>query len=204
MTMMMMVVVMMMIGDDDDDDDGSGDDDDDDQKAICVFSTTDSDKNDKHTYSLVAGSGDNDNDAFIIEGDSLNIKSSLTKSTYNIRVRTTDIGGLSFEKELAINVNELGFGITNQITTIVEFTNINENIFTVKSKVKGSKAKLSIKIESSTSKVVNEIGLFIVDDAQGTIDGIAPGTAGYAEVALKRSKIVCSAIANAPTGFNPR
>nr|WP_322657641.1 FG-GAP-like repeat-containing protein [Dendronalium sp. ChiSLP03b]MDZ8203937.1 FG-GAP-like repeat-containing protein [Dendronalium sp. ChiSLP03b] len=178
-------------------------DDNDDQKAICVFNTTDSDKNDQHTYSLVAGTGDTDNDAFIIEGDSLKIKSDITKSTYNIRVRTTDSGGLSFEKELAINVNELGVATTNQITTIVEFTNITENIFTVKSKVKGGKAKLSIKIESSTSKVVNEIGVFIVDDAQGTIDGIAPDAAGYAEAALKRSKIVCSAIANAPTGFNP-
>ncbi|MBH8576030.1 VCBS repeat-containing protein [Nostocaceae cyanobacterium CENA369] len=178
-------------------------DDNDDEKAICMFSTTDPDKNDQHTYSLVAGTGDTDNDAFTIEGDSLKIKSDITKSTYNIRVRTTDSGGLSFDKELAINVNELGLAATNQITTIVNFINITENIFTVKSKVKGGKAKLSIKIESSTSKVVNEIGIFIVDDAQGTIDGIAPGAAGYAEAALKRSKIVCSALANAPTGFNP-
>ncbi|BAT56924.1 FG-GAP repeat-containing protein (plasmid) [Nostoc sp. NIES-3756] len=187
------------------DDDGSGDDDDDDdnEKAICVFKTTDSDKNDKHTYTLVKGSGDTDNDTFIIEGDHLIIKSELTKSTYNIRVRTTDSGGLAYDKELAINVNELGFGVANQITTSVEFINITQNIFTVKSKVKGGKAKLSIKIESSTSKVVNEIGVFIVDDAEGTIDGISPNAVGYAEAALKRSKIICSAIANAPTDFNP-
>ncbi|OUL29019.1 hypothetical protein BV372_24060 [Nostoc sp. T09] len=111
-------------------------------------------------------------------------------------------GNDGFEKELAINASELGLAANNQITTMVEFTNITENIFTVKSKVKGDKAKLSIKIEGSTSKVVNEIGVFIVDDAQGTIDGIAPGAADYAEVALKRAKVVCSAIANAPDGFN--
>ncbi|WP_143845157.1 FG-GAP-like repeat-containing protein [Nostoc sp. T09] len=174
-----------------------------DEKAICILSTTDADKNDMYTYTLVEGTGDTDNDAFTIEEDSLKIKSSITKTNYNIRVRTTDSGGLSFEKELAINVNELGLSATNQITTIVNFINITENIFTVKSKVKGDKAKISIKIEGSTSKVVNEIGVFIVDDAQGTIDGIAPGAAGYAEVALKRAKVVCSAIANAPDGFNP-
>ncbi|BAY07025.1 FG-GAP-like repeat-containing protein [Calothrix sp. NIES-2098] len=183
-----------------DDDDSSSDDD---EKAICVLKTTDLDKNTKYTFNLVAGTGDIDNDAFIIDGDSLKIKSSITKTTYNIRVRTTDSLGESFEKELAINVNDLGFAAINQITTIVNFTNITENIFTVKSKVKGDKAKLSIKIEGKTSKVVDEIGVFIVDDAQGKIDGIAPDAAGYAEVALKRAKIVCSAIANAPDGFNP-
>ncbi|MDZ8053586.1 MAG: FG-GAP-like repeat-containing protein [Aulosira sp. ZfuVER01] len=192
-------VIFTAIGDDENDDGSSNDD----EKAICVFKTTDLDKNIKYTFSLVAGTGDTDNDAFIIEGDSLKIKSSITKTTYNIRVRTTDSLGESFDKDLAINVNDLGFAAINQITTIVNFTNITENIFTVKSKVKGDKAKISIKIEGNTSKVVNEIGVFIVDDAQGTIEGIAPGAAGYAEVALKRSKIVCSAIANAPDGFNP-
>ncbi|MBW4557337.1 MAG: VCBS repeat-containing protein [Trichormus sp. ATA11-4-KO1] len=199
-------LIFSAISDDDDDDDGNGDgdddDDDDNEKAIGIFSTTDSDKNDTHTYSLVAGTGDTDNDVFVIEGNSLKIKSSLTKSTHNIRVRTTDQGGLFLEKELAVNVNSFSESIT-QATTIVQLVNITENIFNVKSKIKGNKAKISIKIKGGQSKVVNEIGVFVVDDAQGTIEGIAPGAAGYAEVALKRAKVVLSAIANAPQGFDP-
>ncbi|MBH8561716.1 VCBS repeat-containing protein [Nostoc sp. CENA67] len=178
-------------------------DDNDDEKVIGIFTTTDSDKNDQHTYNLVAGTGDTDNDAFIIEGDTLKLKSDATKSTYNIRVSTTDIGGLSTEKELAINLNELGSTTNNQITTICELTNTTENIFSVKSKIKGGKAKLSIKIAGNASKIVDELGVFIVDDAEGKIDGIAPGAAGYAELALKRAKVICSAIGNAPNGFNP-
>ncbi|BAY26625.1 FG-GAP repeat-containing protein [Calothrix sp. NIES-2100] len=186
----------------DDDNDGNGDDDDDDDKVIGIISTTDSNKTEKHTYSLVTGTGDTDNDAFIIEEGRLKIKSSATKSVYNIRVRTTDSGGFSFDKDLSINFEQLGFFTTSQVKTTVQLTSVTENIFTVKSKIKGNKAKLSIKIEGSNSKAANEMGVFVVDDAQGRIDGIAPGAVGYAEVALKRAKIVCSAIANAPNGFN--
>ncbi len=107
--------------DDEDDDGGDGDDDgddDDDKKIIGIFSTIDPDKNDKHTYSLVAGTGDTD--AFIIEGDSLKIKSEATKSSYNIRVRTTDLGGLSFDKDLAVNIDGFGSTTNTQITTIFQ------------------------------------------------------------------------------------
>jgi hypothetical protein len=38
-------------------------------------------------------------------------------------------------------------------------------------------------------------------DAQGTINGIAPGQTGYTEAALERSKVVLSAIANNPNGY---
>lgn len=193
--------------DDDDDDDGSGDDDDngddDDDKVIGIFSSTDKNTTEKHIYSLVEGADDTDNAAFILEEGKLKIKYSATKSVYNIRVRTTDSGGLFFDKDVTLNFEQLGFFTTSQVKTFVELTNVTENIFQVKSKIKGDKAKISIKIEGSNSQTVNEMGVFVVDDAQGTIDGIAPGAVGYAEIALKRAKIVCSAIANAPNGFNP-
>ncbi|MEA5601287.1 beta-propeller fold lactonase family protein [Nostoc sp. UHCC 0252] len=190
--------------DDDDDDDGGnsdGDDDDDDKKIIGFFTTTDSDQDDEHTYSLVPGNGDTDNGVFIIEGDSLKINSDITKSSYKIRVRTTDLGGLSFDKDLDVKID--GFVSTNtQITTIFQLVNITQNIFTVKSKVKGGKGKLSIKIKTSSSKEVNELCVFNVDDDEGKIDGIAPGTEGYAKAALLRSKVIFCSLGNSPNGFN--
>jgi Domain of unknown function (DUF4114) len=50
--------------------------------------------------------------------------------------------------------------------------------------------------------LVNELGVFVVDDEQGTINGIALGKEGYAQAALERSKILFSAISNPPNGFN--
>ncbi|MEH2373624.1 MAG: DUF4114 domain-containing protein [Nostoc sp.] len=49
---------------------------------------------------------------------------------------------------------------------------------------------------------MNELGLFTVDDAQGRINGIAPGAEGYAKAAIDRSEVILSAIANTPNGFD--
>ncbi|RCJ14734.1 hypothetical protein A6S26_08650 [Nostoc sp. ATCC 43529] len=190
--------------DDDDDDDGGsgdGDDDDSDLQIVGYFGTIDPDKDDKHTYSLVAGNGDTDNSAFIIEENALILNSDITKSSYKIRVRTTDAGGLSFDKELDVNLD--GFGsTTTQITTIFQLVNITQNIFTVKSKFKGGKGKLSIKIKTHSSKEVKELCVFNVDDDEGKIDGIAPGAEGYAKAALLRSKVIFFSLGNQPNGFN--
>ena len=75
---------------------------------VGTFSTTDPTIGDTFTYSFVAGT--NDNAAFTISQNQLQIKASPnfeTKSIYNIRVRTTDNGGLTFDKALTINVNDL-------------------------------------------------------------------------------------------------
>ncbi|ACC84844.1 FG-GAP-like repeat-containing protein [Nostoc punctiforme] len=175
--------------------------DDDDKTIIGLFTTTDPDQDDEHTYSLVAGTGDTDNNAFIIEGDSLKIKSDATKSSYKIRVRTTDLGGLSFEKELDVNIDSFGSTTNTQITTIFQLVNITQNIFIVNSKVKGKKGKLSLKIKNNNAKEVNELCVFAVDDEEGRIKGIAPGAEGYTRVALERSKVIFSSIAKLPKGF---
>ncbi|NEO14029.1 MULTISPECIES: Ig-like domain-containing protein [unclassified Moorena] len=41
---------------------------------------------------------------------------------------------------------------------------------------------------------VSEIGAFVTDDAQGTIDGIAPGQSGYVEAALFRAETIFSVL----------
>jgi myo-inositol-hexaphosphate 3-phosphohydrolase len=64
------------------------------------------------------------------------------------------------------------------------------------------KPKLSISVTGSNSTQVNELGVFLVDDATGKINGIAPGAAGYTQAALDRGKVILSALANIPNGFN--
>lgn len=77
---------------------------------ISYLSSTDPDPSDTHTYSLVPGSGDTDNSSFTILKDQLKINASPdyeTKSSYSIRLRTKDSGGLTFEKSFILSVNDL-------------------------------------------------------------------------------------------------
>ena len=82
--------------------------------TIGTFSTSDVDSGDTFTYSLVAGTGDTDNASFNISGANLRNTSvfnyeAKSPSTYSIRVRTTDAGGLYHEGTFTItitNVNE--------------------------------------------------------------------------------------------------
>jgi hypothetical protein len=76
---------------------------------VGTFSSTDADAGDTHTYTLVAGVGSTDNASFTIFGAQLRTAASFdfeTKSSYSIRVRTTDNDGLSFEKQFTITVND--------------------------------------------------------------------------------------------------
>ncbi|WP_199319624.1 ExeM/NucH family extracellular endonuclease [Dolichospermum sp. FACHB-1091] len=78
--------------------------------VIGTFSSIDVNAGNTFTYSLVNGTGANDNSAFTISGNQLKINASPdfeTKSSYNIRVRTTDNGGLTFDKTLTININDV-------------------------------------------------------------------------------------------------
>ena len=65
--------------------------------------TTDSDSGDSHTYNLVAGTGDDDNASFNIDGDNLRVNGVLSAGDYSIRVNTND-GTDDFAKALTIRV----------------------------------------------------------------------------------------------------
>ncbi|MFN6297148.1 MAG: cadherin repeat domain-containing protein [Microcystis sp.] len=94
--------------------------------VIGTFSSTDPDTGNTFTYSLVTGTGDTDNSAFSIVGNQLQINNSPdfeTKNSYSIRVKTTDQGGLSFEKTLTIAVNNVNETPSNQAPTALIFQN---------------------------------------------------------------------------------
>ncbi|MEI3650108.1 MAG: DUF4347 domain-containing protein [Dolichospermum lemmermannii FEM_B0920] len=78
--------------------------------VIGNFTTTDPDTGNTFTYSLVTGTGATDNSLFAITNNQLKTNAVFdfeTKNSYSIRVKTTDQGGLSFEKQLNISVTDL-------------------------------------------------------------------------------------------------
>jgi uncharacterized delta-60 repeat protein len=91
--------------------------------TVGNFSTSDPDAGDSHSYSLVAGAGDTDNAAFTTSVGSLKTAVSFNfeaKSSYTIRVRSSDGGGLSFAKQLTIgvtNANEAPVGANDSYST---------------------------------------------------------------------------------------
>ncbi len=78
----------------------------------------------------------------------------------------------------------------------------SNNLFLLGDASEGGKLKLHIKLDGHKSKLVNELGVCVVDDDKGTIDGIAPDAEGYAQAALLRAQVIFSSIANAPKGFS--
>ena len=77
--------------------------------VVGTFSTTDPDADDTFTYTLVSGSGDSGNGAFNISGNQLRTSAIFdyeAQDSYSIRIRTTDQGGLFFEKTFTITVVE--------------------------------------------------------------------------------------------------
>ena len=96
--------------------------------AVGTLSVTDPDAGNTFTYSLVAGSGSTDNAAFSIDGDTLRTAAVFdyeSKSSYSIRVRATDQGGLSTDKVFSIavmDVNEppTGIHLRNAVTSLAE------------------------------------------------------------------------------------
>ncbi|MFM8476978.1 MAG: hypothetical protein ACKOEO_14465, partial [Planctomycetaceae bacterium] len=84
--------------------------------AVGTFSTTDPDFGQSFTYTLVTGNGDTNNSAFSITGSTLRANSSFdfeSKSSYSIRVRSTDQDGLFTEKSFTITVTDLNEVPTN-------------------------------------------------------------------------------------------
>ncbi|MFN6050719.1 MAG: cadherin domain-containing protein, partial [Planctomycetia bacterium] len=98
--------------------------------VVGNFSTTDVDAGNTFTYTLVSGTGDTDNGSFTISNGQLQTNASFdfeTKSSYSIRVRSTDQGSLTYEKAFTITVTDVneaptGVSLSNTTTSIAENT----------------------------------------------------------------------------------
>ncbi|BAZ18812.1 hypothetical protein NIES4071_106970 (plasmid) [Calothrix sp. NIES-4071] len=68
-------------------------------------------------------------------------------------------------------------------------------------KTGGMDSTLLLTLTRRNTNFLNDIGIFVVDDEQGTINGISPGASGYLNLALQRAKTIFSALNNSPNGF---
>jgi hypothetical protein len=104
--------------------------------TIGTFSSTSLDPGDTYTYTLVAGTGDTDNASFTISSSSLKngfIPNYEVKTSYLIRVRSTDSIGQFTEKQFTItinNVNETPYALSLSNTSQAENTTANTTIGT--------------------------------------------------------------------------
>ncbi|MDO9042316.1 MAG: choice-of-anchor D domain-containing protein [Desulfocapsaceae bacterium] len=94
--------------------------------TVGTLSSIDPDAGNTFTYSLVTGTGDTDNASFNISGSSLRITSSPNfeaKSSYSVRVRTSDQGSLTFEKAFTITINNVNEAPVNTVLPVISGTN---------------------------------------------------------------------------------
>jgi len=80
--------------------------------VIGSFSTVDPDAGDTFTYQLVDGAGSTDNSSFNISSNKLRsskVFDYATQNSFSILVRTTDQGGLSFDKVFIIKILPLHY-----------------------------------------------------------------------------------------------
>jgi hypothetical protein len=78
--------------------------------AVGTFSTSDLNEGNAFTYTLVSGTGSNDNASFTITGATLKTAAVFNfevNSSYSVRIRSTDQGGLTFDKQFTINVTNV-------------------------------------------------------------------------------------------------
>ena len=89
---------------------------------------------------------------------------------------------------------------TEPSTTPLSLTRNPDNIFLVQGSPGQTKLQFTL-APSGNSAFVNEVGVFVVDDDKGTINGIVPNSTGYLESALRRSQVIFSALSIPPNGF---
>jgi lysophospholipase L1-like esterase len=84
----------------------------------------------------------------------------------------------------------------------VSLTRNSNNIF----RIEGSsgQSQLLFDLTQRNTEFVNEVGVFVVDDDQGRVMGIAPGETGYLQAALSRSQVILSALPDGLGSANPK
>jgi hypothetical protein len=93
---------------------------------VGTFNTDGGNSGSGFAYALVAGAGDTDNASFSITGSTLKTAAPFNfkvKSSYSIRTRVTDAGGLAFEKVFTITVanpNQAPANITLSSASVTE------------------------------------------------------------------------------------
>ncbi|NJM26863.1 MAG: hypothetical protein HC859_16735 [Bacteroidia bacterium] len=111
---------------------------------VGLLNSDDQDAADRHFYSLVPGSGGDDNNKFLINGDELRVAAALgSQPFYNVRIRSTDRAGAYTEKAFQLNTTSIAdarvYAFSTDIIenfdngTLVENVNVLDNwvLFTI-------------------------------------------------------------------------
>jgi hypothetical protein len=111
--------------------------------TIGTLSTTDPDSGDTFTYQLYDSVTYPDNNSFSISGSSL--KSAVVfnyeaKSSYTIRIRSTDAGGLTYTKTLTITITDVTISVTASATTNVTCNGGSNGVITISNATGGTAA----------------------------------------------------------------
>jgi gliding motility-associated-like protein len=152
--------------------------------AVGTLSATDADAGDTFTYSLVSGTGSTDNASFTIDGSTLKTAAVFdfeTKTSYSVRVRVTDAGGLSFEKALTIsvtNVNEAPTNISASASSVAENEASGTSVATMSATDVDAGDTFTYSLVAGTGDA---------DNASFTIDGATLKTAGVFDFETKSS-----------------
>lgn len=96
--------------------------------TVGTLSTTDANATDTFTYTLVSGDGSTDNASFTILGNALRLTGSGNyeeNSSYSVRIRTTDAGGLWYEEAFTITISDLNEAPTDMTLSA---SAVNENV----------------------------------------------------------------------------
>ena len=128
--------------------------------TIGTLSATDPDSGDTFTYSLYDNITYPDNSAFFIDGTTL--KSSTifnheAKSSYSIRIRATDAGGLTYNKTLTITITNVTITVTASQTTAITCNGGNQGVITV-SDASGGTANYTYSKDGTNYQVSTSFG----------------------------------------------
>ena len=111
--------------------------------TIGTFSTYDPDAGDTFTYGFIDHSSYPDNGSFTIVGNALKTKFVFnyeTKSTYFIKVRTTDALGLHFDRAIPIYITDSTITVTASATTNVTCNGGSNGVITISNATGGTAA----------------------------------------------------------------
>ncbi len=170
------------------------------ETEVGIVTATDG-NNEALNFAITSGNLDPDNDgnlAFAINpstgtitvNDSEDLDFETTPS-FNLEVTVTDPVDLSDTANITVNVEDI---------PVAQFeTPSNNGIFSLNAE--GS-TNLKFTLANTETENVNEVGVFLVDDESGSVDGNAPGSDGYLQAALETAQIIFSAISDRPNGFD--
>jgi gliding motility-associated-like protein len=160
--------------------------------TVTKIKTLDPDSNDIHTYTLVSGTGSDDNDEFSINGDDLIILNKTNydvKNVYHIRLQTKDAGGLSFQKTFDIQVKDVkGNSIPLPSTNYISPNGDGKNDYWLVDNVEIYK-EFALQIFDQFGQIIYSVPNNYNNEFDGTYQGHSLPTGNYYYIFKKSEKI---------------